>query len=122
MRLLATAAVMLALVAGPAFAQTPTPAAAAPAASAPAAMATPAAGLTKDGKPRMKDVRATCQSQAKGQGLKGDGRRQAVEDCIIKQRPDMAASVKCRMDPQTKGMDKDARRAFVKDCVGKSKG
>ena len=102
--------------AGPALAQTAAPAPAAPAATS----ATPS--LTKSGKPRAKEVRAQCRAESKAQGLKGAERKQATADCVIKQRPDLAAREKCKRDPQTKGMDKAARKAFIKDCVAKSKG
>jgi psiF repeat len=111
-------------VAGSAFAQTtapaPGPAAAPPAAVAPASPA-PEPALTKDGKPRMKVVRAQCREEAKTGGLKGDARKQAMADCIVKQRPDMEARMKCQMDPSLKSMDKDARRVAIKACVEKSK-
>ncbi len=77
--------------------------------------------LTKNGKPRAKELRAACRDEAKGQGLKGDARKQAVVDCVSTQRPDLAARLKCGMDPQAKGLDKEAKRAFIKDCAkGKS--
>ena len=110
------------LVAGPGFAQTTAPAATTP---PPPATATPSPAttpsLTKDGKPRMKEVREQCREEVKAGALKGDARRQAMGDCIIKQRPDMEARVKCSMDPSLKGMDKDARRTAVKACIDKSK-
>jgi hypothetical protein len=45
-----------------------------------------------------------------------------MADCIVKQRPDMQAQVKCSMDPSLKGLDKDARRSAMKACVAKAKG
>ena len=66
-------------------------------------------------------VRARCRDEVKGENLKGDARKQAMADCIVKQRPDMAARVKCQMDPSLKGMDKAARRAAVKACVDKGR-
>ena len=114
-------------LAGPAFAQTtapaapatPAPAAAAPA--APAATPAPDTGMTKDGKPRMKVVRAQCKDEIKGQSLKGDARKQAMAACIVKERPDMEAKIKCQMDPSLKGMAKDAKKDAVKACVAKAK-
>lgn len=109
----------------PAVAQTAA-APAAPAVVAPAVVATPTTpapatpSLTKDGKPRMKDVRAQCKAEVGT--LKGEPRKQAMADCIIKQRPDKAAAVQCRMDPALKGMDKVARKTAVKACVDKTKG
>lgn len=119
--------IVVALVAGlaglaPAVAQTAA-APAAPAVVAPPAVAAPAPatpGLTKDGKPRMKDVRAQCKAEVGS--LKGAPRRQAMADCMIKQRPDKAAAIQCRMDPALRGMDKVARKTAVKACVDKAKG
>ena len=109
------------LFAGPALAQTAAP----PSPAAPAAAAAPAApvqgDLTKDGKPRMKVVRAQCRDEVKSQNLKGDAKREAMMACVVKQRPDMEASMKCRMDPSLKGMAKDAKKAAVKACVAKAK-
>lgn len=126
MTLLRTAAAALLLTSSVAFAQTTPPAAPAtpaPAAAAPAATTQPAASdLTKDGKPRMKVVRAQCRDEVKGQNLKGDARKQAMADCIVKQYPDMEARVKCQMDPSLKGMDKTARHAAMQACVAKTKG
>lgn len=118
-----TAAAIL-LMSGSAFAQTAAPAAPTPATqAAPATAPSPgSADLTKDGKPRMKVVRAQCKDEVKGQNLKGDARKQAMAACIIKQRPDMEARVKCQMDPSLKGMDKAARKDAVKACVAKAKG
>ena len=117
---LTTAALLLSCTA--AFAQTPAPATA-PAATAPAATTQPAASdLTKDGMPRMKVVRAQCRNEVKGQNLAGDARKQAMAACIVKQRPDMEARIKCQMDPSLKGMEKSARHTAVQACVAKAKG
>ena len=126
MTLLRTFAAALLLSSTAAFAQTAAPAAApaatpAAAATAPAAPAS-SATLTKDGKPRMKVVRAACRDEVKGQNLKGDARKQAMGDCIVKQRPDMQAQVKCGLDPSLKGMDKAGRHAAIQACVAKTKG
>lgn len=107
------------VVAAPAFAQTPAPVAPAAPMTAPATPTAPA--LTKDGKPRMKEVRAQCRDETKAANLKGDARKQAMGDCIVKQRPDMADRMKCQMDPSLKGMDKATRREAVKACVAKTK-
>lgn len=129
MTLLRTAVAVLLLTSSAALAQSaapaaaPTPAPSAPATAAPAATTQPAASdLTKDGKPRMKVVRAQCRDEVKGQSLKGDARKQAMADCIVKQRPDMEARVKCQMDPSLKGMEKSARHAAVQACLAKTKG
>ncbi|MDX7949719.1 hypothetical protein P7D22_00820 [Lichenihabitans sp. Uapishka_5] len=121
MTLIRTAAALaLMLASGAAYAQNAAPAAPA-AQAAPAATAAGSAELTKDGKPRMKVVRAQCRDVVKSQDLKGDARKQAMADCIVKQRPDMEARVKCHMDPSLKTMDKGARSAAIKACVAKTK-
>ncbi len=127
MILFRTAAVALILTSTAAFAQTAAPATPAapsvPAATAPAGGTQPASSdLTKDGKPRMKVVRAQCRDQVKGENLKGDARKQAMADCIVKQRPDMEARMKCQMDPSLKGMEKSAKHAAIQACVAKTKG
>lgn len=128
MNILRTTAAVLLLSSTAAFAQTAAPATppatpAAPAATAPADTAQPGGSdMTKDGKPRMKAVRAQCRDEVKGQNLTGDARKQAMADCIVKQRPDMEARVKCQMDPSLKGLDKTARHAAVQACVAKTKG
>lgn len=115
-------AALIGLAAMPALAQTTTPApAAAPQPGMAPAPATPASDLTKDRKPRMKVVRAQCREEMKTGGLTGDAKRTAMADCIVKQRPDMEAKVKCQMDPAMKGMDKDAKRDAIKACVAKTK-
>lgn len=120
--LLLSATGAVAQTAAPATTTTTTPAASS-AAAAPASTAQPAASdMTKDGKPRMKFVRAQCRDEVKGQNLTGDARKQAMADCIVKQRPDMEARVRCQMDPGLKGMDKGARHAAVQACVAKAKG
>jgi len=110
--------------AGSAFAQTAAPAPAAMPDAAPAAStAVPSTAPSADGsKPKPKEVLAECRSEAKTQGLKGDARKQAVQDCFVKQRPDLAAWEKCRTDPQMKGKEKDERKALMKECMkaGKS--
>ena len=120
LRHLPSLTVLAFLVAAPAFAQTPAPVAPAAPTTAPETPTAPA--MTKDGKPRMKEVRARCRDETKAANLKGDARKQATADCIVKQRPDMADRMKCQMDPSLKGMDKASRREAVKACVAKTKG
>lgn len=123
MKLAATTLLVLSLGLGSALAQTaPAAPAATPATAAPATAAPAASDLTKDGKPRMKVVRAQCKDEIKGQDLKGDARKQAMAACIVKARPDMAARVNCSMDPGAKGLKKAAKRDFIKACVAKTKG
>lgn len=122
MTILRNAAMALLVMSGSAFAQTPSPSVPAAPASQAAPASSSSADLTKDGKPRMKIVRAQCKDEVKGQNLKGDARKQAMAACIIKQRPDMEARVKCQMDPSLKGMDKASRKEAMKSCMAKAKG
>ena len=131
MRHFALAILVGAAMASPASAQT-NPASAGAADPAPAEAASPDApasatkpamtpAMTKDGKPMAKEVRAACRETAKGNGLKGDELHKAVSECLIKQRPDLAAKEQCRMDGRAKGLRKDGLKAFVQDCA-KAKG
>jgi hypothetical protein len=106
--------VACALYAGSAFAQTASPA---PADTAPAAES----AAPSSGKPKPKEVLAQCRDEAKTQGLKGDARKTAVEECFLKKRPDRAAWEKCRTDPGMKGKDKDERKALMKECLKNNK-
>lgn len=121
MKTSALALVATVFLALPAFAQSPAPDAA-PAAAAPPAAATPGdAQPAKGGKAKPKEIMMGCRSDAKAQGLKGPAMRKAVDDCVVKQRPDLAGRVQCREDGRAKGLKKDELKAFVKDCV-KGKG
>jgi len=101
------------LVAGPALAQNPPPAA-----TPPATETKPSEpSLTKSGKPKAKDVRAQCREEAKTKGLKGDARSEAIEDCFLKARPDLAVAEECRTDAKLKNLDKEARKTAIKECV-----
>ncbi|HYP57083.1 MAG TPA: PsiF repeat-containing protein [Beijerinckia sp.] len=121
MKISAVLTIATLLCAGPVLAQTQAPASpAAPSTpvaktQAPVASTTPA--KTTDARPQAKEVRAECKDEIRTQGLKGQAGKQAVSDCVVKERPDLAAQEQCRTDPKTKGMDKEAREAFVKDCV-----
>jgi hypothetical protein len=79
---------------------------------------TPTAGQLKQ---KSKEVLATCREEAKSQGLKGDARKTAVQDCFVKQRPDLAGWEKCRTAPEMKGKDKDERKALLKECLKANK-
>ncbi len=95
----------------------PTPATPSPVTPAPAA---PAAKLTKDGKPKAKEVRANCKAEAGTKGLaKGDAYRAFMKECIGKQRPDLVKTYECRQEMKTKNLDKDARKTFMKECRAK---
>ncbi len=107
-----------ALYAGAACAQMESPAAT----PAPAANASTAAAPAADGaKQKPKEVLASCRDEAKSQGLKGEARKTAVQDCVVKQRPDLAAWEKCRTDPDMKGKDKEERKALMKECLKANK-
>ena len=116
------AALALVALCGVAAAQSPA-ASGSPAAQTPSAIAaSPApADFTKKGLLKMKVVRERCRGEIQAGGLKGEARRQAMGECVVKARPDKASQVRCAMDPQTKGMDREARRAFVKDCASRAK-
>ena len=124
MRLISIIAAVALSISTMAFAQTPpvaTPAPAAPvvAPAAPAPVA-PTTKLTKDGKPKAKEVRATCKAEASAKGLaKGDAYRAFMKECIGKQRPDLVKSYECRQEAKTKNLDKDARKTFMKECRAK---
>jgi psiF repeat len=82
--------------------------------------ATPAANLTKDGKPKAKEVRATCKAEAATKSLtKGDTYRAFMKECIGKQRPDLVKTYECRQEMKSKNLEKDARKAFMKECRAK---
>lgn len=122
MRSIRTAAFVLLFTSTAALAQTTAPVPGTAASATPDGAAQPASSdLTRDGKPRMKMVRAHCREEVKGEKLKDDARREAIAACIVKQRPDMAARVRCQMDPGLKGMEKTARHAAVQACVVKAK-
>jgi len=73
--------------------------------------------LTKDGKPRGKDVRAACKTEANAKGLaKGDAYRAFMKECIGKQRPDLVKSYDCRQEAKAKKLEKDERKSFMKQC------
>ena len=108
----------------PAFAQSATPATPVAPAATTATPVAPAAApnMTKDGKPKAKDVRLACRTEVKSQGLKGAAREKAVSDCFIKQRPDLAsretARVQCAADAKAKNVAKgDDRKTFMKSCI-----
>jgi hypothetical protein len=77
--------------------------------------------LTKSGKVKAKVVRKQCKEEAKSQGLKGADKKKAIADCVIKARPDLAASEECHQDPSLKGLDKDAKKAKIKECMASKK-
>ena len=103
------------------FAQTAPAPAPAPSAVSPASPVSPTAPaapeLDKQGRPKGKEVRAECKADAELKGLKGDDKRKAMMECVVKQRPDLAAKEQCRMDGFAKGLRKEELKAFVKDCA-----
>ena len=112
MKLLIAAIAATLLVASPALAEDT---------KAPTTQDTPSSDLTKSGKVKAKVVRQQCREEVKSQGLKGAEKKKAVEDCVIKARPDLAAAEECRHDPSLKGLDKDARKAKIKECIASKK-
>lgn len=124
MRLVSIITAMALSISTIAFAQTPPVATPAPAAPVVAPVAPspvmPAAKLTKDGKPKAKEVRAICKAEASTKGLsKGDAYKAFMKECIGKQRPDLVKAYECRQEAKTKNLDKDARKAFMKECRAK---
>lgn len=107
-------------LAHPAMAETSAPATPAPASAAAApSLATPDAAPDEKGK--VKEIRAACRAEVKGQRLKGEDRMKAVSDCVAKQRPDLTQREQCRMEGWQNGLRKDELKGFVKDCA-KAKG
>jgi psiF repeat len=99
---------------------TPAPTTPAPVVAPTPAPASPAVSLTKDGKPKAKDVRATCKAEAGTKGLaKGEAYRAFMKECIGKQRPDLVKTYECRQEMKAKNLDKDARKTFMKECRAK---
>ncbi len=99
---------------------TPGPITPAPVIAPTPAPASPAVSLTKDGKPKAKEVRATCKAEAGTKGLaKGEAYRAFMKECIGKQRPDLVKTYECRQEMKTKNLDKDARKTFMKECRAK---
>jgi hypothetical protein len=111
------AAVGLTLFAGAALAQNYGTAPAPAPSSTPAPAAAPAPAMATDAKPTAKAARAQCKADAKAQGLKGDARKTAQEDCFAKARPDLVAAEKCRKDGKDKNLAGKELKAYVKQCV-----
>jgi hypothetical protein len=103
------AALTLGFALSVAQAQTPAPAAS-PAPSA----ASPADASKMTGK----EVRAQCREQAEAQGLKGDARKAAVQQCFAAARPDLAKRQQCRVEGKAKGLSDGELKSYVKTCMG----
>ncbi len=91
--------------------------------SAPAATPSPpvAATLTKDGKPRAKEVREQCRAEAKAKGIqRGEAFRAHMKQCIGAKRPDLVKAFECREEAKAKGLEKPAIKAYVKECRSKA--
>ena len=67
-------------------------------------------------KPTGKQARAQCRAQAKAQGLTGDARKQAVQDCFAAARPDLAQAQKCRQQAKANGLQGTQLKAFIQQC------
>ncbi len=115
------AAAIVSLGIGSAFAQT-APAPVAPPAATPIATPAPAAtpSLTKDGKPKAKEVRAACKTEAENKSIgKGEARKSFMRECIGKQRPDLVKAFDCRKEAKAKNLEKAEMKAFMKECKAK---
>lgn len=111
MKSLLAAAFVLAIGLGVASAQTAAPTApAAPATTMTPAPDAPAKPVTG------KDVRAQCRAEAKAQGLKGDSRKAAVQQCFAQARPDLVKAKQCRDEAKAKSLTGPDFRAYVKQC------
>ena len=111
-----TVAAAFALFCSLGFAQvapTSPPSAAPPAAEVPK--------LTRDGKPRAKEVRSSCRDAAKAKDLKPREQpfRSFMRDCIGKQRPDLVKAYDCRQEARDKKVEKAEIRAYIKTCKAK---
>lgn len=65
----------------------------------------------------LKELRATCRTEARGQGLSGDALHAAVSACVVRARPDLAVRERCRTEGRAQGLHKEGLHSFVKDCV-----
>ena len=92
---------------------------AAPAATTPTTAEAPK--LTRDGKPRAKEVRSGCRDEAKAKGLKPREQtfRDHMRNCIGKQRPDLVKAYDCRQEAREKKIAKSEIRAYIKACKAK---
>jgi hypothetical protein len=85
---------------------------------------TPASGvptvpLTRDGKPKAKELRAACKAQAETKGLKGKDAKDAWIACYRAGRPDLAKRFDCRKEAKAKGLKDDELKAAYKACSAK---
>jgi hypothetical protein len=108
MKRLLLAAAVLSLGALPGFAQTAPP----PPATPPVMPPAPAPVAKQTGK----EVWAQCRAEAQAKALKGPEKRAAVQDCVAKVRPDLAAAAACRKQGKDKGLADQELRDFVKGC------
>lgn len=102
-----------ALALSPAFAQSDNP----PADQGAPGAAAPGAGGSMGAKSSAKDLIASCRSDARAKGLKGDALKSAVNDCVGAQQPKTAARLECRQQGKAQGKSGDDLKAFVKSCV-----
>jgi hypothetical protein len=83
----------------------------------PESTASKRAGITRDGKPTARAVRAACKSEVETKGLRGAERKTAAATCFKEKRPDLAARAECRKQAKGKGLDGQALKDAVTACV-----
>ncbi len=77
----------------------------------------PPPGGAMGGKQSSKELIASCRSDAKAKGLRGDELKSAVDECVGAQKPKVAARLQCRQQGKSQGLAGDDLKAFVKTCV-----
>jgi hypothetical protein len=82
----------------------------------------PESGAAAGKSNKMQELVQSCRKQAMAGGLTpGHELRQAVMDCVVKERPGMANMMKCRMAGMDKGLKPgDDLKTYVKDCLKKN--
>jgi hypothetical protein len=87
-------------------------------ASSPPAQSAP---TPEDRRSAAKALVAQCIAAAKEKGLRGDARKDAINNCIAAQRPDLAARRECFQKGKAQNLAGDAFKAFVRQCVRQGK-
>jgi hypothetical protein len=103
------AALGIIVISSAAFAQGAQPLSGPPATGGATQQQAPAAG-TAGSQPR---TVAQCREEARGQGLRGDERKNFMRDC----GREIKAS--CRAQARAQRLDRDARRDFIASCSGR---
>jgi hypothetical protein len=60
---------------------------------------------------------ASCRSQARAKGLRGEQFRSALDECVGAQRPKVAARLHCRQEGRAQGASGDELREYVRNCA-----